>query len=109
MTSVSGLTMSAFSIVPEDSGWWREVSGVLVQRFDASEERKDCSAGLTNPAPNQPRIRPESKLQDKCCERTAALDVENTMCRVNRMGSNAGAWDAADGGGALSDVLGLPV
>jgi hypothetical protein len=50
MMSVLGLMMSVFSIVPEDSGWWQEVSSVLGQRFDASEERKDCSAGLTNPA-----------------------------------------------------------
>ncbi|KAJ7300617.1 hypothetical protein DFH08DRAFT_997941 [Mycena albidolilacea] len=50
-------------------------------------------------------LKPESKLQDKCCERTAALDVENTMCRVNGIGSNAGAWDAADHGGTLSDIL----
>ncbi|KAJ7787946.1 G-protein alpha subunit-domain-containing protein [Mycena olivaceomarginata] len=116
-----------------------EVSGVPGQRFDAPEERKDCSAavdprvydigvgtddervledsgwwrrcpvflgsGSTLPKNERiaarrwlirPRIRPESKLQDKCFERTAALDVENTMCRVNGIGSNAGAWDAAD-------------
>ncbi|KAJ7724679.1 hypothetical protein B0H14DRAFT_2641474 [Mycena olivaceomarginata] len=126
-----------------------EVSGVLGQRFDAPEERKDCSAavdprvydvgvgtddervledsgwwrrcpvflgsGSTLPKNERiaarrwlirPRIRPESKLQDKCFERTAALDVENTMCRVNGIGSNAGAWDAADRGGTLSESLG---
>ncbi|KAJ7724689.1 hypothetical protein B0H14DRAFT_3519545 [Mycena olivaceomarginata] len=108
--------MSAFSRTA-DGG---EVSGVLGQRFDAPEDERiaarrstpECMtsvSGLTMSAFSRtadgggarrwlirPRIRPESKLQDKCFERTAALDVENTMCRVNGIGSNAGAWDAAD-------------
>ncbi|KAJ7762710.1 hypothetical protein B0H14DRAFT_2633898 [Mycena olivaceomarginata] len=134
---------------PERQRMVEEVSGVLGQRFDAPEERKDCSAavdprvydvgvgtddervledsgwwrrcpvflgsGSTLPKNERiaarrwlirPRIRPKSKLQDKCFERTAALDVENTMCRVNGIGSNAGAWDAADRGGTLSESLG---
>ncbi|KAJ7695333.1 hypothetical protein B0H14DRAFT_2650607 [Mycena olivaceomarginata] len=88
--------------VLEDSGWWRRCPVFLGSGSTLlKNERIAARRWLI-----RPRIRPESKLQDKCFERTAALDVENTMCRVNGIGSNAGAWDATDHGGTLSESLG---
>ncbi|KAJ7736946.1 hypothetical protein B0H14DRAFT_2638856 [Mycena olivaceomarginata] len=87
--------------VLEDIGWWRCPVFLGSGSTLPKNERIAARRWLI-----RLRIRPESKLQDKCFERTAALDVENTMCRVNGIGSNAGAWDAADGGGTLSESLG---
>jgi hypothetical protein len=87
--------------VLEDSGWWRCPVFLGSGSTLPKNERIAARRWLI-----RLRIRPESKPQDKCFECTAALDVENTMCRVNGIGSNAGAWDAADGGGTLSESLG---
>ncbi|KAJ7028614.1 hypothetical protein C8F04DRAFT_1237420 [Mycena alexandri] len=115
----------ATSVSVSDSRLCKDVSSVLGQRFDATEERKSVNSlrwgtegrgamvvmmvrvgfGLQRGVDESGlESDPKFKLRDKCCERTA--DVENTMCRVNGMGGNAGAWDAADRGGTLSDVLG---
>ncbi|KAJ7798595.1 hypothetical protein B0H14DRAFT_3492405 [Mycena olivaceomarginata] len=88
--------------VLEDSGWWRRCPVFLGSGSTLPKNERIAARRWLI----RPRIRPESKLQDKCFERTAALDVENTMCRVNGIGSNAGAWDAADRGGTLSESLG---